>query len=197
MTTMRNLTNRNINFTRTLAVSLTALVIAAMLNIVCFAASSSGEPATQAAQRDDRAAQVEQQVEQREDVERQATSRRCNLRTISGSYGSNITGTFFLPPPSGSSAPPTGVPLASVGRLVFDGIGTVSGTDTNSFGGTISVNNATGTYTVNDDCTGTLNVTFPNGFTITNNLVIVDGGKEFFVIQTNPGTVITGVFKRQ
>lgn len=181
MTTMRNLTNRNINFTRALAVGLAALIIAAMLNLISVAASPSNESPTQTASRDDVGSRAP----------------RCSLRTIRGSYGSNITGAFILPPPAGSTQPPTSVPIASVGRLVFNGDGAVSGTDTNSFGGAISINAVTGTYTVNEDCTGTLDVAFPTGFTVTNNFVIVDGGREISLIQTNPGAVVTGVFKRQ
>lgn len=79
---------------------------------------------------------------------------------------------------------------------MFDGAGNFSGSDTNSFGGAVSTYPVSGTYTVERDCTGTLNVNLP-GFTITNNIVIVDEGKEILVIQTNPGTVVTGTMKRQ
>lgn len=115
---------------------------------------------------------------------------RCGEHTLRGSYGTNISGTFFL-------SPTMPIPIASVGRLVFDGVGNVSGTDSNSFGGTFSRSAVTGTYTVEGDCTGTLTVTFPNGFVITNDIVIVDSGKEVSLIQTNPGAVVTGVLKRQ
>jgi hypothetical protein len=181
MTTMRNPTNRDINLTRARAVGLAALIIAAMLSQISVAASPSDEPPQQAASRD----------------EGGSRALRCSPRTIRGSYGSHIKGTFILPPPAGSTQPPASVPLASVGRLVFDGVGAVSGTDTNSFGGTISTSAITGTYAVNEDCTGTLDVTFPTGFTVTNDIVIVDGGREIAFIQTNPGALVTGVFKRQ
>jgi hypothetical protein len=111
---------------------------------------------------------------------------KCNLLTVKGSYGYLNTGSFGV------------VPLASVGTITFDGAGLVSGNDTNSFGGTVSSNPFTGSYTVNADCTGTVAVSFFGGaFTINNNMVIVDNGKEIFVIETNPGSVATGVFKRQ
>ena len=122
--------------------------------------------------------------------------RRCSEHTIGGSYGHNITGTFFLPPAPGSTNP-TPIPLASVGRMTFDGVGNVSGKDTNSFGGGVTRYPLNGTYTVERDCTGTLTLTLPDGFVITNDFIIVDGGKEIFLIQTNPGTVITGVLKQQ
>lgn len=122
---------------------------------------------------------------------------RCNENTLGGSYGTNISGTFLLPPAPGSTNPPTAIPIASVGRLVFDGVGNVWGKDTNSFGGDVTRYPVSGTYTVDRDCTGTLTLNLSNGFVINNDLVIVDGGKEVFMIETNPGTVVTGVMKRQ
>ncbi len=122
-------------------------------------------------------------------TEKTIAAGRCGENTLRGGYGTHLSGTFFV-------SPTMPVPLASVGRLVFDGAGNFSGSDTNSFGGTVSTYPVSGTYTVERDCTGTLNVNLP-GFTITNNIVIVDEGKEIFVIQTNPGTVVTGTMKRQ
>jgi hypothetical protein len=108
----------------------------------------------------------------------------CNLQTVKGSYGYLSTGSFF------------GTPLASVGSMTLDGAGNISGNDTNSFGGSVSSNPFTGSYSVNADCTGTLAVSF-GFFTIDNHMVIVDNGKEIFVIETNPGSVATLVLKRQ
>ena len=117
--------------------------------------------------------------------------RRCDERTIAGNYGYKFTGTFFV-------SPTTSLPLTSVGRMIFDGTGNVSGTDFGSFGGSFGTYTATGTYTVEADCTGTLNVTLnPGGFTIDNKIVVVDNGKEIFLIETNPGAVVSGVIKQQ
>lgn len=115
---------------------------------------------------------------------------RCSLRMLEGNYGYSFSGTFLV-------SPTTPVPLASVGRMTFDGRGNISGNDTNSFGGSVSSYPTTGTYTVEPNCTGTLNVNLPDGFVITNNISIVDNGDEIFLIQTNPGTIISGVLKRQ
>ncbi|MFN2452611.1 MAG: hypothetical protein ABR577_00135 [Pyrinomonadaceae bacterium] len=122
---------------------------------------------------------------------------RCGLHTLRGGYGLKATGTFFLVPPTPTSPPSNPVLLATVGRLVFDGSGNFTGTDSTSFGGAISQNATTGTYTVEPDCTGTLNVTFANGFTAAGSIVVVDEGKEIFYIETVPGTVVTGTMKRQ
>lgn len=113
----------------------------------------------------------------------------CSQTTIRGNYGYDISGTFFL-------SPTVPLQLASVGRMTFDGAGNMTGTDTNSFGGLITVNPITGTYQLARDCTGTLTVVFPQG-TITTALSVVDNGKEIFTIETLPGTVIRGVMRQQ
>ena len=117
-------------------------------------------------------------------VQAQDAGRRCSAQSLKGSYGYLNTGTF------------AGTPLASVGAMAFDGVGAISGNDTNSFGGSVSSNPFGGSYTVNADCSGTLNVSF-GFFTVNNKFVIVDSGKEILMIETNPGAVATGVFKRQ
>ncbi len=109
---------------------------------------------------------------------------QCHLNTIKGSYGYLNTGTAF------------GTSLASVGVMTFDGAGNITGNDTNSFGGSISSSAFTGSYTVNANCAGTLTVNF-GFFTINNSMVIVDNGREINLIETNAGTVATGVMKRQ
>jgi hypothetical protein len=55
----------------------------------------------------------------------------------------------------------------------------------------------TGTYTVNDDCTGT--VTFTDQFGLTTHLdfVLAQGHQELNFIQTDPGTVTTGIGRKQ
>ncbi|MGZ5437229.1 MAG: hypothetical protein ACXW3F_14340 [Pyrinomonadaceae bacterium] len=111
-------------------------------------------------------------------------NKQCHLGTLKGSFGYLNTGTAF------------GTSVASVGIMMFDGTGNVSGKDTNSFGGSISSAPFTGSYTVTPDCTGTLTINF-GFFTIENNMVIVDNGKEINIIETNPGTIATGVMKRQ
>ncbi len=116
--------------------------------------------------------------------------RHCNLRSITGNYGLNITGAFVLSPTATAL-------LVSVGQYSFDGAGSFSGSGTTSMNGDVGFGTSSGTYTVENNCTGTLTVTFSNGFVITNNIVIVDEGKEIYIIQTTPGTVISGVAKRQ
>lgn len=50
----------------------------------------------------------------------------------------------------------------------------------------------TGNYTVSADCTGTAQITV-SGFPTSNyNLVVVNGGKEVLVIETDANTIVTG-----
>jgi hypothetical protein len=56
----------------------------------------------------------------------------------------------------------------------------------------------TGTYSVNPDCTGTYTVQIsPLGLTAHGFFVIDHSGNEFQLIETDPGTVVTGVVRRQ
>jgi hypothetical protein len=79
-----------------------------------------------------------------------------------------------------------------VGQLVFNGKGKISGTATLSVAGTISSVAVTGTYTANADCTGTVQIT-PAGFSTMNfNSVVVSGGKELLLIETDSNTFVAG-----
>ncbi len=76
----------------------------------------------------------------------------CSLANSAGSYAFTLTGVVILP---------TGaVPLAAVGRAVLDADGNTSGTESRSVGGGFADETFTGTYTVNQDCTGTATLQF-------------------------------------
>jgi hypothetical protein len=112
----------------------------------------------------------------------------CRLRDLRGSYGIFANGTVVTPPPG----VPAG-PFATVGRMVVNADGTATVDLTRSFNGTITREVLPGTLTVEADCTGTL--TF--GGVRTFDFVAVDNLKELQFIQTNPGTVVTVIAKRQ
>ena len=114
---------------------------------------------------------------------------KCSASTLRGVYGHHFTGVFFI-------SPSTPVPLASVGRTIFDGAGGITGNDTNSFGGTVASFELTGTYSVNEDCTGTMTVN-ESGFAISSNFVIVEEGKQILAVEINPGSVASGNLLRQ
>lgn len=109
----------------------------------------------------------------------------CNLETLKGDYAFLNTGTGF------------GVPIAGIGTMTLDGLGDLIGHGTTSFGGVVSNDTFTGHYTVTGSCTGTIAVTFTNGFTVPGDIVIVDNAKEIFLLATVPGEIATGTFSRQ
>jgi hypothetical protein len=110
----------------------------------------------------------------------------CSLASVQGSYGYTVNGANI-----------GGGPLAAVGLVSSDGAGILSATETDSINGTIVRRTITGTYTVNANCTGT--VIFTDNFQQTTHLdfVAVQERDELQFIQTDSGTVTTGIAKKQ
>lgn len=106
----------------------------------------------------------------------------CGLTGEKQSFATNLGGTLFA----------NSAVEAIVGGLVLDGKGNIIGRETFSVDGVISQASVTGTYTQNADCTGTAQIT-PAGSATTNfNTVVVNGGKELLLIETDNNTLITG-----
>jgi hypothetical protein len=82
-------------------------------------------------------------------------------------------------------------PVSVVGRLVLDGKGNATATDTFSENGVISTHKLTGTYTSNENCTGTAQITY-KGTTYNFVSVAVSAGKKLLVLESDAGTVISG-----
>jgi len=101
----------------------------------------------------------------------------CTGATLKGGYG------FF----ASVNILPAGTPRSVLGVLTFDGKGTFTATLTFNTEGVISHPTDTGPYKVNADCTGQL---ITSGGTGTVDIVIVDGGKEFYQLRTNPPTIL-------
>lgn len=118
-------------------------------------------------------------------------SRRCSELTIRGTYSYTAQGTIL----AGSPLPVPPGPFASIGQVTLDGAGHITEhlTNDNFNGVLLPTTNYTGTYTVDDNCSGTAILTgrAPYKFTI------VDGGKEIIFMLDAPGTVVTGVAKKQ
>jgi hypothetical protein len=84
-----------------------------------------------------------------------------------------------------------------VGQLEFNGKGNISGSATLSVAGTISSVAVTGTYTESADCSGTVQIT-PAGFSTMNfNTVVVSGGHELLLIETDSNTFVAGTAQGQ
>ena len=115
-------------------------------------------------------------------------SRKCSLKTLKGAYGIKFEGQKIG----------TG-PFVSISRIVFDGEGTFTTTEIGRFNGNPVERTFTGPYTVNDDCTGFLdfssNLTSPP-HEAHGNFVIVEEGREFFVVDNEEGWAAGGVGKK-
>ena len=114
----------------------------------------------------------------------------CSNHSLHGSYGAAISGSIFN---NGSEV----ADLAGAGQLTFDGEGKLVGTETDSTNGQISSVTITGTYTVNVDCTGTATLVNSNGRTDHVNIVLVDNGRQFAFVDTDPGVVLAGTDTKQ
>ena len=117
-----------------------------------------------------------------------ASGSRCKLSRLEGNYGIFANGTVVTPPPG----LPAG-PFATVGTMDVNEDGTASVKLTRSFSGVITRETLPGVLTITDACTGT--AVF--GGVRTFDIISVDGGQELQFIQTNPGSVVTVIAKRQ
>lgn len=116
---------------------------------------------------------------------------QCSNATLNGSYGVSASGTVI------------GVgPVASVGVFTFDGEDNMTGTVIQKVNGNNVELTFTGTYTVDPSCLVSDTVLTSTGQTVTHVSVIVDNGKEFYILNTVPptatsGNVVVGVAKKQ
>ena len=109
---------------------------------------------------------------------------RCSQATLSGTYVTADAGTV--------GANTTGAAAyATVGKVTYDGRGNGDSVFTQSVAGSVASKlRATGTYTVNPDCTGSKNFGGPSGTNF--DFVVTADGREIVWIVTNPGAVLTG-----
>jgi len=109
----------------------------------------------------------------------------CRIYTLIGLYIFDAEG--FTITPTGPQ------PKAIVEFMDFKGNGTVNALATVSLNGNPILRGikASGTYTVNEDCTGTLSFSGPHF-----DIFISPDGREFHVVETDANTVLSGVVKR-
>jgi len=118
----------------------------------------------------------------------------CSVATLTGNYAFSNPG--FTTPAKGVKG--NQVPTAAVGVFAFDGAGNISASYAIAFRGTTSQGqSASGTYSVNSDCTGSISFTTGDAAGINENLVIIGGGTEFFGIVTSPTFTVTLDGKKQ
>ena len=105
----------------------------------------------------------------------------CSTESVAGNWGFTLTGTAIFPSPNGA------VPVAAVGRIAADDNGNLIGTEARSVGGGYADETAAGNWTVNPDCSGTLQVNlYESGQlvpTSVTSIVFDDNSKEFRMVQ--------------
>jgi len=113
--------------------------------------------------------------------------RGCSVASLKGTYAFRRTGVNNV----------VGGPIAQIGIDVFNGDGTRGLIrSTRSTNGEIRDSGdfpPSGSYTVDPDCTGSI---FDADGTKTNNLVVLEGGKGFFLLSVTPETITTEEGKR-
>lgn len=114
----------------------------------------------------------------------------CKNADLEGAYVYSVNATSLTIPPVG--------PLAILGKITLDGKGNFAGTINGSIAGLIlGETPITGTYSIADDCTGSLTTFYPF-FTGHFSLVLFDGldhRKHAELLAIDAGTVGTGAVK--
>lgn len=115
----------------------------------------------------------------------QSSSPACNNNLVEGNYGFTIQGTKL------AGMGPTGLQVG-VAMTQFDGKGNFTQVDTVTINGEVvsdfTHTPATGTYTVNSNCTGTFTIDFTDGRPpVTANFVVVNDGAEIDTVVTSAG----------
>ena len=113
----------------------------------------------------------------------------CSAASLNGFYAYSAQGTLVksilgLPAPA---------PWGEVTRLDFNGSGGFSALATVNVGG-VALNSipVTGTYTVNNNCTGSFTIPLNTQDTITEAVVLIGGGQGFVLTHTESFAVVTG-----
>ena len=114
----------------------------------------------------------------------------CSERTLHGDYGFAIGGTIF--------AGPTSLLLRGVAMTHFDGRGGLTQVDFTTLNGAAVSPDwrpGTGTYQVNEDCTGRAEIVPATGPALQLRLVVFDGGRQVatVVIGNSTGSLGTKV----
>jgi hypothetical protein len=112
----------------------------------------------------------------------------CGTQLLHGSYIYSADGFVAASPGEGPFTP-----ISEAGVYIFNGDGQFSTTNTLSFGGLIFPRKAKGTYSVNSDCTGSVNI--EEGVTF--DFAISRWAKEMRFVVTTPTVSVSGTMTRQ
>jgi hypothetical protein len=121
-----------------------------------------------------------------------AKDRVCSLASLKGKYAFRRSGTNNLVGGTSCQGLSDCGPIAELGVSTYDGNGTrglirttrSTAGEIRPWGDQPAPN---GTYTVDSDCTGSF---FDTTGTLRDDVVVVDGGKRFFVLSQDPGTTV-------
>jgi hypothetical protein len=121
-----------------------------------------------------------------------AHDRSCSVASLNGRYAFRRSGTNNLVGGPNCQGFTDCGPIAEMGVSTYDGNGTRGLIrTTRSTAGEIRAwadqPAPNGTYTVDADCTGSF---FDTTGTLRDDVVVVDGGKRFFVLSQDPGTTV-------
>jgi hypothetical protein len=115
----------------------------------------------------------------------------CSAASLKGAYSMAVNGLFY------DADGFQGV-YASAGLTVADGAGGITGTDTLNLDGTPTrARQLTGVYSINPDCTGTMNVKDTSGNVINMDLVVANGGKDVVLVDYDADMILNGTAKQQ
>jgi hypothetical protein len=117
----------------------------------------------------------------------------CDASTFTGAYGYTQSGYAY-------DAQGNIYIIATTGRLVADGNGGLTGTETLSFDGNIVRRPYTGTYTMTGECSGSVSLQYTSGTsssTSHGDIVAVNNARQINLVQTDPNFVVSGVLTLQ
>ena len=119
------------------------------------------------------------------DVKPVRAQQGCSVASLKGPFVYRLDGNYF--DNQGYS-----YQYSAVGKMLPDGNGGITGTETNSNWGTVKRNvTYTGTYTVNNDCTGSMALQYSGG-PLNYDIVFIPSTNQVNLIQTDTGITITG-----
>lgn len=127
-----------------------------------------------------------------------AAQTTCNNGTLSGGYAFHAHGFAEQGQPEFPVPVAAALPVALQGNIAFDGNGNITnGIQKNMVGGHSGGFPFVGSYTVNDDCTGTITRVLPNGFHVHWRIEVVKGGTEILFLYLEHEITIEGtIIKR-
>jgi len=128
-----------------------------------------------------------------------AQAQSCDASSLKGSFVFQMRGITYDQSYYGTST----YQLTTVGQLTSDGAGNLAGKDTFNYDGTLARRTVTGTYAVNEDCTGSVTVT--GDFKYGSETYKLEFNADFYMVSPDEfelttidgGFVMTGTLKRQ